>query len=190
MAKSDREPFVDLTQLVDDLFVGGTNIHARLVARRRFLRRRGYFSRRSFYVCMDRLGAQLDTIRGLDVVFHRLFSQITRLNSGRQVSCPVEWMCRFARRIGQVEHMASLANRVRGECALSDQAKWYLDRLILLLNGVLIAELGVRLAVAMALHPRLGSGSILSSLGGDLLPLCIPSLVCEPVGLWQTALSK
>jgi hypothetical protein len=60
--------------------------------------------------------------------------------------------------------------------------------LISLLEHVLRTERERRLAVAMALHARLGGVSELAALGGDLLPLCIPSIMSPPIGTWAQLL--
>ncbi len=56
--------------------------------------------------------------------------------------------------------------------------------------GALIqSERCMRLAVAMALHARLGAESGLAVLGNDVLVLCVPTVVCEPIGTWNMLLN-
>ena len=177
--------WVDITRLVDDVTVAGINIYARLISRRRFFYRRGLSTRDSFRVCVERINAHIQSIQGVDIVFHRLQMQVEKLNSCRPPSYTPVQMYRFACHVGRVEHMAYLAVRFRDECALSGRGKRYLNQLILLLQGVLIAEIDTRLALAMALHSRLGAEAGIAALGCDLLPLCIPSREGEPIVFWH-----
>jgi hypothetical protein len=66
----------------------------------------------------------------------------------------------------------------------------YLSELIVMLDGVIGTEQSISLAVAMALHPRLGDASPLAVLGADLLPLCVPRMVFSPVGNWMQVLNR
>ena len=84
--------------------------------------------------------------------------------------------------------MIELASDVRDGCELKGFSLNYLNQLLLLLHGVLSSERGVRLAIAMALHPRLGAASGISVLGGDLLPLCVHTVVREPIHSWHELL--
>ena len=99
-------------------------------------------------------------------------------------------LCRFACTIGHVEHMAYLARRIRDECDVTRSCRGFLNGLIHQLEeGVLAAEQGARLAVAMALHSRLGSAAGIACLGADLLPLCLPeSAERGAIGTWREVL--
>lgn len=192
-AAEDQAP-VDMRHLVDDMVVGGSSLHEWLLSRRRFLRRRGHHFTRGrlgcVRACIERIAAQIESIRGRDVIFHRLYSQVREVDCGGQrASCsPVE-MCRFACSLGLVEHTAQLALRIRDECRIGAPGRMYLNALLLRLQAVIAWEQGARLAVAMALHPRLGASSGLACLASDLLLLCLPpSVQCEPIVSWSSVL--
>ena len=177
---------VDVSQLVFDIGVSGESIFSRLLVRRRFIQKRGFRSAYSFRVCVTRIMAQIDSIRGVDVIFNRLRVQIEALNGKRMASYTPSAFCRFACRVGMVERTLSLAHQFKDECDISRQSRSYLYELIIRLNEVVRTEQQVRLAVAMALHSRLGASSGLGLLGGDLLPLCIQSPVCKPIRSWHS----
>jgi hypothetical protein len=101
-------------------------------------------------------------------------------------------LCRFACTIGHVEHMARIARRIRDECDVTRSCRGFLNGLILQLEeGVLAAEQDARLAVAMALHSRLGSAAGIACLGADLLPLCLPeSAERGAIGTWREVLCE
>jgi hypothetical protein len=197
-------PVVSVHRLVADLTFGCVNIHSVLVSRRRFFRRMSYLAwwhGRAF----DRLLAQIDSIRGRDVVFHRLCAQIDRLNKKsdlkkkstdtdddhQHVALAVRETVQFACSIGHVERMAHLARRIRDECnpatLVSASSSEFLHRLIHTLHRLLSDERDARLALGMALHPRLGAGAGIASLGEDVLLLCVgwSSAVSEPVATWR-----
>jgi hypothetical protein len=182
---------VDASLLVRTIVSGGESIYSRLLTRRRLLwGGGGPAARNRFRVCIVRIQAQIEAIRGTDVVFHRLRSQIEDLNSSLAVSYTPTGLCRFACSVGMVEQMLQLALRFRVECFLVKESRLYLGELIALLRGVLWTEQQLRLAVAMALHARLGAASALGALGVDLLPLCVPTVICKPIGTWTLLLDE
>jgi hypothetical protein len=188
VAKSDASGTLDVIRLISDITIGGVNIYSRLISRRRFIIRRAGISYGSFRVRLERLDAMIQSIGGIDVVFHRIQYQILLHRDCRPPSYTPSQLCRFACSIGRVEHMAHLARRIVNECVRSGSEKRYLTQLVRSLDGVLSAELEVRLAVGMALHPRLGAASGLAVLGSDLLPMCIHSSICRPICSWQLLL--
>ena len=182
---------IDASLLVRTIVSGGESIYSRLLTRRRLLwGGGGPAARNRFRVCIVRMQAQIESIRGTDVVFHRLRSQLEDLNSNLAASYTPTGLCRFACSVGMVEQMLQLALRFRVECFLVKESGQYLAELIALLRGVLWTEQQLRLAVAMALHVRLGAASMLGGLGADLLPLCVPTIICKPIGTWNSLLDE
>ena len=180
---------VDAIRLVHDITMGGENIYSRLLTRRRFLQgRRGSLASCGFRVCITRIRAQIESIRGLDVVFCTLRSQVEELNGFRTASYTPIAMCKFACSVGMVERMLLMALKFKEQCALTARSRKYIDELAVLLGTLISTERGIRLAVGMALHERLGAESGLAVLGNDLLSLCIPTAVCEPIGTWSMLL--
>lgn len=189
-AKVRNHPSVNAIQLVHDITLGGENIYSRLLTRRRFLQgRRGSLASCGFRVCITRIRAQIESIKGLDVVFCTLRSQIEELNGFRATSYTPFALCKFACSLGMVERMLSMVLRFREQCALTTRGRKYLDELAALLGALIQSERCMRLAVAMALHARLGAESGLAVLGNDVLVLCVPTVVCEPIGTWSMLLN-
>ena len=179
----------DAMRLVYDITLGGENIYSRLLTRRRYLQgRRGSLASFGFRICITRIRAQIESIRGLDVVFCTLRSQIEEINGFRPASYTPLAMCKFACSVGMVKRMLLMTLRFKDRCALTSRSRKYLDELSILLGTLISTERGVRLAVAMALHERLGAMSGLAVLGNDLISLCIPTAVCEPIGTWSMLL--
>lgn len=180
---------VDVRHLVRDIVSSGESIYARLLTRRRLLwGNGGPTARRRFRVSIVRMLAQIETIRGTDVVLHRLRSQLEDLNSNLAVSYTPLGLCKFACSVGMVERMMQLAIQFGESCYLAKASRSYLDELVRLLKAVLLSEYRIRIAVAMALHHRLGAGSGLGVIGPDLLPMCIPTVICKPIGTWSPLL--
>ena len=192
-AAAGESPLVEATPLVQTIVFGGEDIFSRLLTRKRMLwRGRVRFRSGGFRLSIVRMQAQIESIRGTDVVFQRLRSQIEDLNSARAVSYTPEGLCKFACNVGMVERLLHLAERFSEECYLAFASRRYLGELIPMLERILETERGRRLAVAMALHARLGGGDAcgLAGLGEDLLPLCIPSIMSPPIGTWERPLDE
>ena len=185
-----QDSAVDATPLVQTIVLGGEDIYSRLLTRKRMLWRGRVRCRSGYRLWIVRMQAQIESIRGTDVVFQRLRSQIEDLNSFRAVSYTPEGLCKFACNVGMVDRMLHLAERFSDECYLAFAGRRYLGELISMLEHILESERERRLAVAMALHARLGGMSGLGGLGGDLLPLCIPSIMSPPIGTWERPLDE
>ena len=179
---------VDARTMIQTIVFGGEDIYSRMLTRKRMLWRGRIRCRVGFRLSIVRMQAQIESIRGTDIVLQRLRSQIEDLNSHRDVSYTPEGLCKFACNVGMAERMLHLAERFSDECYLAFASRHYIGELICLLEHVLKTERERRLAVAMALHARLGGGSELAALGGDLLPLCIPSIMSPPIGTWAQLL--
>lgn len=180
---ADGAPRFDVSRLVERIALGGEHMYSRLVARRR-----PGFRGEDAAVCVVRTVAMIEEVRGLDVVFHRLQAQLDDICCGRPAAYTPLGLCRFACGIGHAARMRAIAVSFLRRCHLRRAARMYLSELILRLDGVFRAEAGVCLAVAMALHPRLGAASGLAALGEDLLPWCVPRSVRSPIGGWRNLL--
>ena len=185
----DDEYRVDVSGLVETISRWGERIYSRLLTRRRAIH--GYGSRRrgAYRVFTVRIMAQIDEIRGLDAVFHRLRSQLQDICCDRCPSYDPAGLCRFACYVGMVGRMRRIAVDFRDQCVLPYTGKVYLNDLIMQLDAVVSLEQSIWLAAAMSLHARLGRCSPLSVLGADILPLCMPRLIYEPVGSWSTIIN-
>jgi hypothetical protein len=97
----DTSSSVDASLLVRIIVSGGESIYPRLLTRRRLLwGGGGPAARNRFRVCIVRMQAQIETIRGTDVVFHRLRSQIEDRNSSLSVSYTPTGLCWFECSVG------------------------------------------------------------------------------------------
>ena len=94
-------------------------------------------------------------------------------------------LLQFACDVGGVDRMLELSRRFRYRAGNSSRFADYLDRLIVSLCSVRRSDCERALAVGMALHHRLGCGSALGDLGGDILPRCVPWLQAERIPVWQ-----
>lgn len=128
-----------------------------------------------------RLSFQVDQLRGVDVASAYLLMQLDRGTKD------TEWLCVFANEMGCMESMRNAALRLR--MYHSDGAKREcLDRLLADLDRFDERVHQFRLAVAMALHPRLGQQSLLACLDVDLLPGCMPTYTSPPLRTWSDVL--
>lgn len=185
----DGEHRVDLSGLVETISRWGERIYSRLLTRRRAIHGYGARRRGRYRVLTMRIMAQIDEIRGSDAVFDRLRSQLEDICCGRLPSYDPAGLCTFARCVGMVGRMRRLALDFRDKCMLPSTGKVYLSDLIVRLDAVVSLEQSIWLAAAMSLHARLGKCSPLSALGADVLPLCMPRLIYEPVGSWLTIIN-
>jgi hypothetical protein len=180
---------VDVSRVVESVAMGGESIYSRLFARKRrfWSRVEGYQCSgiSNYRVCVIRVLAQIEEIRGMDTVFLRLKAQLEDIRCNRQTTYSPLGLCRFACSVGLVGRMRQMAVAFRDVCVLKKRGVAYLNELILRLDALVESEREIGLAVAMALHPRLGQSSALAVLGCDLLPLCLPVVVCSPIGSWR-----
>ena len=125
-----------------------------------------------------RLSFQVDYVRGVDVASAYLLMQLDK-------GCKdPDWLCVFANEMGCVDSMRNTALCLR--MLYSDGIKREcLDKLLAGLDRFDERVHQLRLAVAMALHPRLGHWSLISCLGVDLLPGCIPNYTSPPMRMWS-----
>ena len=159
----------DVTGLVKRIVLCGNFFYFRVLDRRRLK----IGGKRE----IDLIRVRLDAIHYPDIVFRRLREVLVSSNH----VCFSQAMCNFACEVGMVKHMRQLAERFRVRCKYWRRME-YLDRLIAKLDTVLAHEQSTNIAIAMALHVRLGSSAGLAALGPDLLLLCIPSV--KPIGSW------
>jgi hypothetical protein len=121
------------------------------------------------------LDAQLKEMVGIDSVYHTLHWQIVQVSqgSGRGAWTPSS-LRDFALHTGSVYAMLDAVSGA--SCSLlaeHPRVKAYLLLVTAALEPIIAQHERRRLAVAMALHGRLGASSGLACLGGDLLPLCV-----------------
>jgi hypothetical protein len=179
---------VNIEQAVERIATIGENIYSRLFGRRRAIRNQRTRQDDGFRVGVIRIIAQIEEMRGYDTVFCRVRSQLEDISRGVPTSYTPSGLCKFACSVGLVKRMRAMAVSFRVNCTLKRGMFRYLDELILRLDRVVAMENGVALAVAMALHSRLGASSMLAMVGADLLPLCIPVVICKPIGGWHDLL--
>lgn len=179
---------VDIELAVERIAMSGESIYARLFGRRRAIRNQRTRQDDCFRVGVIRIVAQIEEMRGYDTVFCRIRAQLEDISSGVPTSYTPSGLCKFACSVGLVKRMRTVAISFRVNCMLKRSMFRYLGELILRLDRVVEVENEVGLAVAMALHSRLGASSLLAMLGADLLPLCIPSVICKPIGSWRDLL--
>ena len=153
------------------------------------MREYGSLRRGGFQILAIRMMAQMDEIRGFDVVFYRLRSQLNDICCSRPPACDPVWLCKFACYTGAVRQMRQLAVAFRDMCVVPRKGNVYLNDLIMRLDAAVMFECSIYLAVAMSLHARLGDHSPLAVLGGDIIPLCVPRLIYDPVGRWQMVMN-
>ena len=176
---------VDIAQAVERIALSGESIYARMLGRKRAIRNRQTQPNDGFRVGVIRIVAQIEEMRGYDAVLHRIRLQLEDINRGVPAAYTPSGLCKFACSVGLVKRMRAIAVSFRTECLMKHSLYLYLDQLIVRLDRIVGAENEVWLAAAMALHPRLGASSMLATLGTDLLPMCIPSVICKPIGSWR-----
>jgi hypothetical protein len=131
-------------------------------------------------VQLCRLSFQADQIRGVDVASVHLLTQLDVLGDPEQ-------MCVFACEMGCAERTKSLALALRTQYADCPRRR-FLDELIGRFDRTETRARESCLAVAMALHSRLGQASPLAVLGLDLLPRCLPEYGSPPLNSWSGVL--
>jgi hypothetical protein len=128
-----------------------------------------------------RLSFQVDQIRGVDVASVYVQQQLDKGGGDP------EWLCTFANEIGCAGAMRDTILRLQKYYTDGARRKC-LDRLLEHLDRYDERVHQLRLAVAMALHPRLGQGSLIANLGVDLLPSCLPRYTSPPLRSWSGVL--
>ena len=180
---SAQDGRIDAFQLIASLTSRGENLLAWLTIRRRIFGATGPTSDAPKL----RIRLQVRQIRGVDTIFFRLYGEVLAISCCLRPPS-LDAMVQFAADTCSVSRMRSLAYEFGKKFAGKNGA--IVDFMARL--GATLAELEHKerqrlLAVAMALHPRLGDASPLAQLGQDLLPLCLPH-ACEPLLGWRDVL--
>ena len=178
-----RDGHIDAFQLIASLTSRGENLLAWLTIRGRIFGARGPTSD----ALKLRIRLQVRQIRGVDSIFFRLYGEVLAITCCMR-SPSLDAMVWLATETGSVDRMRSLALDFGAKFAGQNSAVVaYMAQLTFALDGHKRTERRSLLAVAMALHPRLGDASPLAQLGQDLLPLCLPR-ACEPLLGWRDVL--
>lgn len=127
-----------------------------------------------------RLSLQVDQLRGVNVAFTHLLIQLDQLGDPR-------WLCNFAYEMGCWDATHCLAKNLQMCCMVGAERR-FLDGLVRCFDEREREVHQMLLAVAMALHPRLGEGSALAVLNLDLLIACVPSYISPPLRSWSGVL--
>ena len=173
---------INAMQLLYSLTSRGDNVLTWLTRRRRWLF--GVVSVSDVRVV--RLFVQAKQIRGSDAVFSKLYSEILAMVHCLRAPLSVDAMAQFACTVGGVAQMRSLAAEFHALfLGNSRTALRYLASLVASLDRMQSMECQRLLAVAMALHARLGAGSPLACIGRDLLPHCVSRSIQEPLLGWR-----
>lgn len=121
------------------------------------------------------LEAQLKEMIGIDCVYHTLHWQLVQIAQTQSTRLPS--LRDFALHTGSVYAMLGAVRELqchRSVLAGHSQVKAYLRRVAATLEPIIAQHERRTLALAMALHGRLGASSGLGRLGADLLPMCVP----------------
>ncbi len=175
-----REGRIDAGRLIYSLSSRGDNLLTWLTTRRRWLF--GVVSPSDVRVV--RLRMQVREIRGCDTVFCKLYREALAIFHCVRAPLDVGEMCRFAMDSGSVDRLRALAEEFKGRFK-SRAVVRYMVAFETALENRLCVEYERAVAVAMALHPRLGARSSLACVGRDLLPQCVPRWVEEPLVGWR-----
>ena len=132
-----------------------------------------------------RMKLRIQQLQGKDMVHSRLYTELSAIACNVRDPVSVSALLQFACDVGGVEHMLQMSRGFRTRSAAGSRFNAYLDRLIARLCFVRRVDYACALAVAMALHPRLGSASALGDLGCDILPRCVPWIQASPIPMWQ-----
>ena len=147
--------------------------------------RRRWGSMRSGERRVMRMKLRINQLQGKDMLHSRLYSEISAIACNIREPVAVGTLLQFACDVGGVEHMIELSRCFRSRAGNGSRISVYMDRLIARLCSVRRRDHECALAVAMALHSRLGSASALGSLGDDILPRCVPWIQASPIPPWQ-----
>ena len=144
-----------------------------------------------------RIEASLHELVGVDVVYRRVYIQISRMMRGEHTLVTPMVLCDYAFSLGRGEHMECVARvfyewygkRRSSHSLVSYRIVSYTGALMWEIRIRRLCEIEKRTAMAMALHSRLGAVSGLSVLGADILPVCAPRGV-ESVLTWRDVMQK
>jgi hypothetical protein len=144
-----------------------------------------------------RITASLHELIGVDVLYRRLYIQISRMMRGEQVIVTPAVMSEYAFSLGREDHAACVARmfyewhqtRRQAQTQVGHRIVNYTGSLLWTIRVRLLREIDKRTAMAMALHSRLGAESGLLELGVDVLPMCVPKGVLS-VPTWRDVMGK
>ena len=144
-----------------------------------------------------RLSASTHELGGVDVVYRRLNFQLAALSRHMTPSVTSKKLGEYAFDIGRPNYMLQLARlfldwfmRRNGSHRCCWHIREYLNSLINHITGAQRQAISRNVAVAMALHARLGRDAMLGMLGSDIMPMCIaeskPSVITwrDVMGRW------
>jgi hypothetical protein len=175
-----RDGSLDARTIIFSVSSRGDSLLTWLTTRRRWLF--GFVSPSDHRVVRLRMQARL--LRGSDAVFSNFYTEVLSIVYRVRDPLDIESMCRIALGCGAVERIRTLAREYR--LRFRDRAlARYLSSLEAALDAKQSFENECLVAVAMALHPRLGAFSSLAAVGRDLLPYCAPRLEQEPLLCWR-----
>jgi hypothetical protein len=127
-----------------------------------------------------RLAASTHELVGIDVVFKRLNFQIASFGRYEDPPLSVARMCDYVFDIGRPLYALYLARlfltwyaKKGGHSRCCHHVRSYLQRLVDMIVSTRLQDVDRNVAVAMALHERLGCASGLNVLGPDILALCL-----------------
>jgi hypothetical protein len=160
-------------------------------------RRRGGDAGVSERAQLVRLSASTHELGGVDVVYRRLNFQLAALSRHMTPSVTSKKLGEYAFDIGRPNYMLKLARlfldwfmRRNGNHRCCWHIREYLNSLINHIIGDQRQAISRNVAVAMALHARLGKDAMLGMLGSDIMPMCIveskPSVITwrDVMGRW------
>ena len=179
--------------VVQSIHVWGEDLVSWLMRKRRKGGRDGAIERDR----LIRISASLHELGGVDVVYRRVYLHVSGLIRCAQMAGSPYELCAYGFCVGRPHHMLAVAQRFhswyekrRNPTSRSRLAILsYLGLLIELVQARLCRQADKNLAVAMALHSRLGVNAEISCLGADMLPLCLPKPVQSVVN-WRDAMGR
>ena len=148
---------------------------------------------------LSRLAASLHELVGIDVVYKRVYFQLSALMRHAQISTTPKKLCAYAFSIGRANHMLEIARiflgwysgmQYRSFRACVGRIRRFLHMLMWFIVNQQRDEQSRRLAVAMALQCRLGLSAPIGVLGPDILPLCVPQTAMASILTWRDVLGK
>ena len=144
-----------------------------------------------------RIAASLQELIGVDMVYRRVYLKVSSILRRAHTAAVPLTLCAYAFEIGRPLHMLAVAqlfyswyeNRGSPSRECSQRVVVFLGSLIWLLRSKLMQQTERHLAVAMALHARLGLDAGVAGLGADILPACLPKRSSSIV-TWREAMGR
>ena len=194
---SGDSDFVDASGFFTSLKCKGENLLCWVAARRRWKwlvesNQVHFDDYMDASVMIFRMRMQTKQINGVDVIYSRVYEEVVSSLGFTRSPLSSDAMCQFARDIGGVARMRELAVAFRHKFTASQcfRVTRYLSRLVVALDSLQNDQDQCLIAVAMALHPRLGDRSLLACVGGDILPRCVHYMICAPLCGLRDVLGK